>query len=190
MKKAKAVRGKSRGNPAPSRKTVIGIIGLLALAVSWGLPLQAKEQAASEETKTQAEAAEEGRGVEESGEKPKVELIGEYIYDPTGKTDPFKPFIEEEEAVEEKKKRKPKTYLETVDISQLDLTAIVLAPDGNWAMVRDNKGMGHVITKGTAIGTNGGVVHKIKDDAVIIREEQTDFRGKTRVKDITKELEP
>jgi Tfp pilus assembly protein PilP len=111
-----------------------------------------------------------------------------YIYDPTGKTDPFKSFIALQEEMEEKLKRKPRTYLETVDLSQLELTAIVTSQKENWAMVRDSKGLGHVIRKGTYIGTNGGVVHEIKKKEVIIREQFKDFRGNIRHKDISKAL--
>lgn len=111
-----------------------------------------------------------------------------YIYDPTGKTDPFKSFIAIQEEMEEKKKRKPRTYLETVDLSQLELSVIITSSKGNWAMVRDSKGLGHVIKKGTYIGTNGGVVHDITDKAVIIREEYRDFRGRKKFKDIAKNL--
>jgi Tfp pilus assembly protein PilP len=112
-----------------------------------------------------------------------------YIYDPTGKTDPFKSFIAEQESVEEKKKRKPKTYLETLDLSQLDLVAIILSRSGNWAMVRDSKGLGYVITKGTPIGINEGVVHEIKDKEVIVREQYKDLRqGQLKYKDTAKKL--
>jgi Tfp pilus assembly protein PilP len=55
-------------------------------------------------------------------------------------------------------------------------------------MVRDSKGLGHVIKKGTFIGTNGGIVHEITDKAVIIREEFRDFRGRKKFKDIPKNL--
>ncbi len=122
------------------------------------------------------------------------EAVGEkkkeitYIYDPTGKTDPFKSFIAIQEEMEEKKKRKPRTYLETVDLSQLELSVIITSAKGNWAMVRDSKGLGHVIKKGTYIGTNGGIVHEITDKAVIIREEYRDFRGRKKFKDIPKSL--
>ena len=111
-----------------------------------------------------------------------------FIYDPTGKTDPFKSFIAIQEEMEEKKKRKPRTYLETVDLSQLELSVIITSPKGNWAMVRDSKGLGHVIKKGTFIGTNGGVIYEITDKAVIIREEYRDFRGRKKFKDIPKGL--
>ena len=112
----------------------------------------------------------------------------EYIYDPTGKTDPFKSFIAEEDEVSKKKKRKPRTYLETLDLSQLELIAIMLSRKGNWAMVRESKGTGHTIKVGTAIGTNGGVVHEIDDKKVVIREEHKDYKGNTVYRDVTKKL--
>ncbi len=101
-----------------------------------------------------------------------------YIYDPRGKTDPFRSFIAEQESVEEKRKRKPRTYLETLDLSQLDLIATIVGGKGNWAMVRDAKGIGYVIKKGTFIGINEGIVHEIKDSEVIIREKNKNVSKK------------
>lgn len=119
---------------------------------------------------------------EEKKEGPK------YTYDPTGKTDPFKSFIAEQEEMEEKAKRRPKTYLETLDLSQLELIAIIVGGKGNFAMVKDSKGTGHVIQKGTSLGTNGGFVERITEKEVIIREEYKDFRGTVKYKDIAKKL--
>jgi type IV pilus assembly protein PilP len=112
----------------------------------------------------------------------------DYFYDATGKTDPFKSFIAEEDEISNKKKRKPRTYLETLDLSQLELIAVMLSPKGNWAMVRESKGTGHTIRVGTAIGTNGGIVHEISDKIVVIREEYKDYKGNTVYRDITKKL--
>jgi len=111
-----------------------------------------------------------------------------YSYNPTGKTDPFKSFIAEEEELEGKKLRKPKTYLETLDLSQLQLIAIIVGPKGRYAMVREAKGVGHVIRKGTAIGRNGGVVQSITEQEVTIREEFKDFRGQSKSREIKKTL--
>jgi Tfp pilus assembly protein PilP len=110
----------------------------------------------------------------------------DYFYDPTNLTDPFKSFIAKMEEVEEKKKQKPKTYLETLELSQLALIAIIVGPKGRWAMVREAKGTGHIIREGTPIGTNGGVVYEINDKAVIIREEYKDFKGELKYRDIAK----
>ena len=127
---------------------------------------------------------EAGKKEIKSGEEKEVA----FIYDPTGKTDPFKSFIAKQEEIAEKKKRKPKTYLETLDLSQLELIAIIVGPKGNWAMVREAKGLGHVIKEGTAIGTKGGVVKKITDREVVVREEYRDFRGNIKHKDVSKKL--
>ena len=90
--------------------------------------------------------------------------------------------------VEEKKRRKPKTYLETLDLSQMDLIAIIISPKGNWAMVRDAKGLGYVIRKGTLIGTNEGVVDEIREKEVVVRERHRDYRGRVKTKDVAKKL--
>lgn len=123
----------------------------------------------------------------EMKEGESLEKVG-FIYDPTEKADPFKSFIAEPEKVEEKKKRKPRTYLETLDLSQLELIAVIVGAKGNWAMVRDSKGTGHVVKKGTFVGTNGGVVHKITDKEVVVREEYKDFRGDIKERLIAKPL--
>ena len=132
------------------------------------------------------ETQKEGGKKETSTEEE--EEVG-YIYDPTGKTDPFKSFIAaRQEVVQEKKKSKPKTYLETLDLSQLELIAIMVGPKGSWAMVRESKGTGHVIQKGTPIGLRGGVVHEITDKEVIIREEYKDFKDRTKYRDVVKKV--
>jgi Tfp pilus assembly protein PilP len=114
------------------------------------------------------------------------EDLRDYIYDPTNKTDPFRSFISIREEKAQEEREKPKTYLETLELSQLSLTAIVIGDKGKWAMVKDSKDLGHVIKEGTPIGTNGGVVYRIKEGEVIIREMEKDFRGNLKPKDIIK----
>jgi len=120
-------------------------------------------------------------GTEAEEEEGKVD----YSYDPTNKVDPFKSFIVVKRELEEKQKEKPKTYLETLDISQVTLSAIVLTDKKNWALVRDSKGDGHVIKVGTLIGNRGGQVIKILEKEVVVRERYRDIRGH---KDITKDI--
>jgi len=55
----------------------------------------------------------------------------------------------------------PKTELQEMHIGQLILTAIVQGKNKAWAMVRNERGRGFVLKKGTHIGKNGGVVSKI-----------------------------
>jgi ATP-dependent 26S proteasome regulatory subunit len=64
------------------------------------------------------------------------------------------------------------TELQSLGLSQLTVTAIIQAGDVAWAMVRDERGRGFVLKKGTRIGTNGGVVSKIAiaEKKIIIKE--------------------
>jgi type IV pilus assembly protein PilP len=102
-----------------------------------------------------------------------------YSYDPTNKVDPFKSFITIREELEEKEAReKPRTYLETLDLSQLTISAIIMAGAEHWALVRDSKGDGHVIKVGTPIGNRGGRVTEILEDKVVVRESFRDIRGR------------
>ena len=127
------------------------------------------------EKKTKADRIE---AKEEKGKEPAA-----YSYDPANKVDPFKSFIIVRRELEEKERR-PKTYLETLEISQLTLSAIVLTDKENWALVRDSKGDGHVIKVGTSIGRRGGQVIKILEKEVIVREYNVDIRGHEKLQDI------
>jgi type IV pilus assembly protein PilP len=146
---------------------------------------------AAQEAIDQKETGEEILDVAKTTEAQKPESESkddDYFYDPIGKTDPFKSFISLQEEMEEKKRRKPRTYLETVELSQLQLTMIITGGKESWAMVRDSKGLGHVIKKGTFLGTDGGFVHEITEKKVIIREETRDFRGNLQYRERIKEL--
>lgn len=119
--------------------------------------------------------------------EPKVQKEKEeapYFYDPTNKVDPFKSFITVREELEEREARaKPRTYLETLDISQLTISAIMVTSGGNWALVRDSKGDGHVIKVGTPMGKRGGQVTEILEKKVVVREHYKDIRGRKTVRD-------
>jgi type IV pilus assembly protein PilP len=113
-------------------------------------------------------------------------------YDPKGKIDPFAPLIrdepvktvkeDEDEAVakgkgQKREKRIPQTPLERIEINQLRLRAIILAPSGNRALVEESTGKGYILTKGTYIGRNQGVVTNILKDKVIVEETVESIQG-------------
>ena len=84
---------------------------------------------------------------------------------------------------EKEARKKPRTYLETLDLSQLTISAIMLTKTVDWALVRDSKGDGHVIKVGTPIGKRGGRVTKILSDTVVVREYFKDIRGREQTRD-------
>jgi type IV pilus assembly protein PilP len=110
-----------------------------------------------------------------------------YIYNPVGKTDPFKSFIIEIKEKKEKEDEDPRTYLETLELSQLSLSIVIVGDKGKWALVQDAKGDGHVIKEGTPIGLNRGTVYKILPGEVIIREPYKNaLTGETEFRDVSK----
>jgi Tfp pilus assembly protein PilP len=166
------------------RISSVSLISLFVMVVMISGTVWAAEQVSANQENEPAT-----QEVAESNEEMMVaeEDQGEgFIYNPTDRTDPFESFIAAREAKEEEEEKRPKTYLETLELSQLDLVLIAIGPKGKWAMVRDSKDVGHVIEEGTRIGTNGGVVYKINKGEVIIREEYRDFRGQTQYREIIK----
>ena len=115
--------------------------------------------------------------------EPEKKEEPEYQYNPAGKPDPFKPFIELT-PVREKVRTTPLTPLQKYDISQLKLVAIISSPEGNVALVEDTAGRGYFIKRGTEIGKNEGKVTKILKDRVIIEELYLDVSGQAKKSEV------
>jgi len=107
----------------------------------------------------------------------------EFSYNPVGKADPFKPFIQ----LEPEKLRKTAflTPLQKYDISQLKLVAIITIPEGNVALVEDQQGRGYFLKRGIAIGRHEGKVKAILKDRVIVEEAYLDVLGQAKVNEIS-----
>ena len=139
----------------------------------------------TEEKTVEPPSQQEQPVAKEEGANEKEEEAGD-AYDPTGKIDPFAPLIVEKRFVsvqqEKKKRRTHLTPLEKVDLSQLTLSAIVLASSGNRAIVTESDGKGYVVTIGTYIGINSGRVSQILRDSVIVDEEVENLLGKVSIR--------
>jgi len=116
--------------------------------------------------------------------EPEKKEETEYSYNPTGKPDPFKPFIQLT-PVREASRNVPMTPLQKYEISQLKLVAIISLPEGNMALVEDSTGKGYFVKKGTLIGKNDGKVTKILKDKVVIEEIYQDVFGQTKTNEIS-----
>ncbi|HSB03880.1 MAG TPA: pilus assembly protein PilP [Thermodesulfobacteriota bacterium] len=120
-------------------------------------------------------------------EKKEAEQEEVYAYNPSGKPDPFKPFLQLT-PVREVSRSVPLTPLQRFEISQLKLVAILSAPDGNIGLVEDATGKGYFIKKGTLIGKNDGKVAKILPDRVIVEEVFLDVLGQKKVNEMSLSL--
>jgi type IV pilus assembly protein PilP len=116
--------------------------------------------------------------------EPEEKQEAEYSYNPAGKTDPFRPFVQ---LISGKggSRTGPLTPLQNYDISQLKLVAIISSPDGNIALVEDVANKGYFLKKGTWIGKNDGKVTKILKDKVIVEEVYQDIFGQTKTNEIS-----
>ncbi|MGM0417729.1 MAG: pilus assembly protein PilP [Thermodesulfobacteriota bacterium] len=106
------------------------------------------------------------------------------LYSGEGRIDPFSPLIkekEEEEPEEEEsdKPSRPKTPLEKLDLSQLELVAVISSPDGKTAILEESSGKGYIVEKGTYVGLNSGQISKIESDRLIINETVKNISGKS-----------
>jgi type IV pilus assembly protein PilP len=113
----------------------------------------------------------------------------EYSYDPAGKSDPFKPFIQLTR-VKDASRNVPMTPLQRYEVSQLKLVAIISTPEGNVALVEDSAGKGFFLKKGTWVGKNDGKVTKILKDKVVIEELYQDVIGQTKQSEVSINLHP
>ena len=142
------------------------------------LPTKAKSLSVGKNKEGPANAAEQ--------KEPEKKEEAEYFYNPTGKPDPFKPFVQL--ASRGGSRTVPATPLQKFDISQLKLVAIITTSEGNIALVEDATGKGYFLKKGTWIGKNDGRVTKILKDTVIIQEVYQDIFGQTKTNDISLSL--
>jgi Tfp pilus assembly protein PilP len=100
----------------------------------------------------------------------------EYVYDPTGKRDPFEPYdmtprVENPDAL---------TPLERYQIGQLRLAAVLQGFDQPRALIQDATGRGYTVSIGDKIGINSGEIIEILPDRVLILEQEIDFTGEIR----------
>lgn len=106
-------------------------------------------------------------------------------YNPVGRRDPFRPFTldlrrRELENVE-------LTPLQRYDLGQLTVSGTLWQANPPRAMIEDSAGMGFIVTIGTPIGRNGGVVAAIEPRRVVVEEKTVDFYGNEQVNRIVME---
>jgi len=106
----------------------------------------------------------------------------EYVYDPTGKRDPFRSFVWD----------RPDKFqavadvgpLGQFDLSQLEVVAVVWSTGNARALVEDPSGETYIVAEGSAIGKNQGHVLSIDDNAVVVKETYVDYLGQETTKDV------
>jgi len=133
-----------------------------------------KRQAPKPEAKAPAAPAAEAQA-------KKVEQVA--LYDPRGKRDPFVSFIR---ASERKKAGVDTTALpplQRYDLGELKFVGVIWTKKGATGLVEDAEGKGYSVTVGTRIGRSGGVVSRITEKEILVKEEFVGNRGEKILKE-------
>lgn len=104
-----------------------------------------------------------------------------YKYNPLGKPDPFKPFVDQELAAKKKKeeaKPLPLSPLQRESIEQFKLVGISGDEKSRRAVVQDARGKVYSISPGMYIGLNNGKIVAILADRMVIEEQMKTPAGK------------
>ena len=105
-----------------------------------------------------------------------------YRYEPSGKRDPFfSPLhrVNETPTIPDE----ARTPLQRLDLGQFKLVGVILDSSEPKALVEDNSGLGYIVTRGTLIGSKGGVIRTIEPRRVVVEEFEVDFYGKRQVRE-------
>lgn len=109
---------------------------------------------------------EPGSSAEEVFVNPNTMKVEEFIYDPSGKRDPFRPF----DTAGPKSECDPSQPLTCWEVGQLRVTAVLKGSDGNTALVENEIGRGFTVRPGSRIGKRNGEVVSIESDRLKIVE--------------------
>lgn len=157
-------------------------------------------------TSTAAQAATSAPSADVKGAAPPVATVAAlkpaadsliFNYDPKGKPDPFKPFLEAELALKklkemqlkQKQRKLPLSPLQRAGIEQFRLVGIGGDARRRTALVQDGGGKYYTLSVGVPIGLNGGKVERILGDRVVIAEPMAvGKKGKKGVKKIEMKL--
>lgn len=109
------------------------------------------------------------------------------LYDPAGRRDPFVSFIKSEtEKLKVDLKALPP--LQRYELGELKYVGVIWQKKGPMALVEDAEGKGYSVRVGTRIGHNDGVVTRITDSEITVREEIPGYRGKKVSRERTLQL--
>jgi len=108
-------------------------------------------------------------------------------YDPAGRRDPFSPVLSQLAPGQVDPTLPP---LQRVNLTDMNLIAIIWGAYGYTAMVQTPDGNGYTVRKGTRVGPNAGVVSAVTEKGMIVQERFTDVYGRKQEREYVKLLHP
>jgi len=113
-----------------------------------------------------------------AAEEKKEEAPAPRGYEPEGKRDPFVSFVKSD-AEKMKEDRSALPPLQRYELGELKMVGVIWGRSGASALVEDAEGKGYTVQVGNRIGRSGGVVTRITDKEITVKEEFPGAGGKT-----------
>ena len=177
--------------PKRRRSRLYGVLSLLILTTASGTGCEAmgeyfdilkgmasktKEKLEEARTTTDNWIDKRGQKTRAKVQKQEEEIIdtvdrSKFVYNPIGKRDPFRSFIEIMRDTASPKQLRQLEKTEKFELNQYTLVGLVSGTSQPRAMVEDPEGYGHVLKIGTRLGTNGGRVTRISSTLIVVVEE-------------------
>jgi type IV pilus assembly protein PilP len=108
---------------------------------------------------------------------------GDFSYDANGRRDPFRSY-EWEYMKRELADASEVGPLEQFDLAQLSVVGIVWNVGRARALVQDPSGMSYVVAQGARMGKNEGLVLRIDDNLLVVRERYVDLYGNESTQEV------
>jgi len=105
------------------------------------------------------------------------------LFDSRGKRDPFVSFIKAEERRKAAIDIAALPPLQRYELGELKFVGVIWTKKGARALVEDAGGKGYTVAVGTRIGRLGGVVSRITEKEILVREEYIGNRGEKVVRE-------
>ncbi|UCG37898.1 MAG: pilus assembly protein PilP [bacterium] len=113
----------------------------------------------------------------EQAAAPEEEKVQVFVYNPTGKRDPFGSLLRVKKA-DEGPPEEILTPLQRVPVTDLKVEGIILMGRKSVAHIIAPDGKAHIVSIGTPMGSHKGKVVRITSDEVIVEEQFEDYLGR------------
>lgn len=122
-----------------------------------------------------------------AAEEKKAAAPAAPVYSPEGRRDPFVSFAKNE-AEKVKDERSSLPPLQRYELGELKMVGVIWGKRGAKALVEDAEGKGYTVQVGDRIGRSGGVVSKIDERQITVREEFPGAGGRKVSRESTLQL--
>jgi type IV pilus assembly protein PilP len=124
----------------------------------------------------------------QKGPEPQKKAETAALYDPRGKRDPFLSFVREATPQQGKAELAALPPIQRYELGELKLVGVLWTKKGAKALVEDAEGKGYSVTTGSRIGRSGGVVTRITEKELFVREEYVGYQGEKLFRENTMQL--